>query len=148
MVKANLKMTVRNRQALFWNLAFPAIFILIFGAVFSDDNGVSFDVGVTGVGIAVRDGGGRRRWSRTMRSMSILATRTEELDKLKDSDRDYVMVFASSRRRSVGRAGRGLLRRNPGAERAGRAQRPFAGPEWAWPVARIGVRSRRNRWKR
>ena len=33
MVKANLKMTVRNRQALFWNLAFPAIFILIFGVL-------------------------------------------------------------------------------------------------------------------
>ena len=34
MVKANLKMTVRNRQALFWNLAFPAIFILIFVVLF------------------------------------------------------------------------------------------------------------------
>ena len=48
MVVANLKMTVRNRQAIFWNLAFPAIFILIFGAVFGGDATSSFDVGVAG----------------------------------------------------------------------------------------------------
>lgn len=40
MIKANLKMNVRNRQALFWNLAFPALFILIFGAVFGRSNAV------------------------------------------------------------------------------------------------------------
>ena len=39
MVVANLKMTVRNRQAIFWNLAFPAIFILIFGAIFGREVG-------------------------------------------------------------------------------------------------------------
>ena len=93
MVKANLKMTVRNRQALFWNLAFPAIFILIFGAVFSGDNGLKFDVGVTGVESPYRDA-----------VVSILESddsfkvhvgdQSDELDKLKDNDRSFVMVFA------------------------------------------------------
>ncbi|MDQ3653865.1 MAG: ABC transporter permease [Chloroflexota bacterium] len=55
MVVANLKMTVRNRQAIFWNLAFPAIFIIIFGTVFGGDATSSFDVGVTGPQSAVRE---------------------------------------------------------------------------------------------
>ena len=48
MVGANLKMAARNRSALFWNLAFPAIFILIFGAVFSRGQNFIIDVAVTG----------------------------------------------------------------------------------------------------
>ena len=52
MIAANLKMTVRNRQAIFWNLAFPAIFILIFGAVFGHDDGVDFAVGIAGRAVA------------------------------------------------------------------------------------------------
>jgi len=35
---ANLKMMVRNRQALFWSIAFPVIFIIIFGLFFGQDN--------------------------------------------------------------------------------------------------------------
>ena len=31
MVRANLKMSLRNRAALFWNLAFPALFIVKHG---------------------------------------------------------------------------------------------------------------------
>ncbi len=48
MVRANLLMSLRNRTALFWNLAFPAIFILIFGAVFGRGMSTQFDVGVAG----------------------------------------------------------------------------------------------------
>lgn len=44
MTRANLKMSLRNRQALFWNLAFPALFILIFGAVFG--RGLKIDINV------------------------------------------------------------------------------------------------------
>ena len=32
---ANIKSFVRDRQALFWTLAFPLIFIFLFGAIFS-----------------------------------------------------------------------------------------------------------------
>ncbi|MFM9105315.1 MAG: ABC transporter permease [Chloroflexota bacterium] len=46
MTAANLKMSVRNRTALFWNLAFPALFIVIFGAVLSRGLQVEFHVGL------------------------------------------------------------------------------------------------------
>ena len=48
MTLANIKMTVRNRAALFWNLAFPAIFIVMFGAVFGNDAISQFTVGIAG----------------------------------------------------------------------------------------------------
>ena len=55
MVRANLKMSLRNRAALFWNLAFPALFIVIFGVVFGRGTTVEFDVGVAGPESAFRD---------------------------------------------------------------------------------------------
>jgi ABC-2 type transport system permease protein len=55
MLVANLRMTVRNRQAIFWNLAFPALFILIFGAVFDTDQLGSYDIGVSGSEHEYRD---------------------------------------------------------------------------------------------
>jgi ABC-2 type transport system permease protein len=94
MVKANLKMTVRNRQALFWNLAFPALFIIIFGALFNNDNGVSFDVGITGQQSAFRDT--VEATLRSNKSFKVhVADQDKELKALKDNDRDYVLVFGS-----------------------------------------------------
>ena len=43
MVKANVTMSLRNRTALFWNLAFPALFIVIFGVVFGRGSSVQFE---------------------------------------------------------------------------------------------------------
>lgn len=48
MIAANVKMTARNRGALFWNLLFPAIFIVIFGAIFGNETSVVIDVATTG----------------------------------------------------------------------------------------------------
>jgi ABC-2 type transport system permease protein len=92
MVKANLKMTVRNRQALFWNLAFPAIFILIFGAVFDQDEGVSFDVGVTGAESPYREAVVAALEASDSFDLHV-GDQDEELDQLRDSDRQYVLVF-------------------------------------------------------
>lgn len=47
MLVANVKMNFRNRMALFWNLAFPLIFILLFGFLFSGDE-VTLRVGIAG----------------------------------------------------------------------------------------------------
>jgi ABC-2 type transport system permease protein len=55
MIKANVLMSLRNRAALFWNLAFPALFIVIFGVVFGRGASVEFRVGVAGPESAFRD---------------------------------------------------------------------------------------------
>jgi len=91
MVVANLKMTVRNRQAIFWNLAFPAIFILIFGAVFGNDNLSTFDVGVVGPESALRD----QIVAGLEGSEAFevhLGDEAGEMDELNNNDRDVVLV--------------------------------------------------------
>ena len=35
---ANIKSFYRNRAALFWTLAFPVIFVVLFGSIFSGGN--------------------------------------------------------------------------------------------------------------
>lgn len=92
MIKANLKMSVRNRQALFWNLAFPAIFILIFGTVFGHGFSVDFSVGVAGEQSALMTG-----VVAAMKGSDAFTVHEgasdAELKHLKDGDRDVVLVF-------------------------------------------------------
>jgi ABC-2 type transport system permease protein len=42
---ANLKSFVRDRAALFWTLAFPIIFVLLFGTIFSGGGKLNYNVG-------------------------------------------------------------------------------------------------------
>jgi ABC-2 type transport system permease protein len=93
MIKANLKMTVRNRQAIFWNLAFPAIFILIFGAIFGRDTGVTFDVGIAGAESPFKSAAVEAMNSSDAFDVHESGTKEEELDALEEGDRDVVIVF-------------------------------------------------------
>jgi ABC-2 type transport system permease protein len=43
---AKVKEFVRDRMAMFWTLAFPIFFIVIFGVIFSGSSGTTFDVGL------------------------------------------------------------------------------------------------------
>ena len=94
MTKANVKMSARNRAALFWNLAFPAIFILIFGAVFGGDGGVEFDIGIVGPPSTFRD-----RVTEVMGANGAFTVTTgaeaAELAALREGDRQVVLVFGS-----------------------------------------------------
>lgn len=92
MVIANLKMTVRNKQALFWNLAFPAIFILIFGAVFGGDEIQQFQVGIAGEQSEFR--AAVTEVMNDSDAFDVTEGDTEaELDALEDNDRSIVLVF-------------------------------------------------------
>src|SRR3954468_6023734 len=42
---ANLKSFVRDRAALFWTLAFPILFVILFGTIFSGGGTPNYDVG-------------------------------------------------------------------------------------------------------
>ncbi len=43
---ANMKEFIRDRAAMFWTLAFPIFFIVLFGAIFSNDSSANFNVGL------------------------------------------------------------------------------------------------------
>ncbi len=93
MVVANLKMSYRNRTALFWNLAFPLIFIVLFQFLFSDDS-VSIDVGIVGADTSSVS----QEVASEMRGADGFNVSTgseeSELDALTDGDRSVVVVFA------------------------------------------------------
>jgi ABC-2 type transport system permease protein len=92
MVVANLRMTIRNRQAIFWNLAFPALFILIFGAVFDTDQLGDFQVGVAGA-----DHEYRTRFVDVLADNTSFAINQGDtdtiLDDLADGDLDVALIF-------------------------------------------------------
>lgn len=92
MIKANLKMNVRNRQALFWNLAFPLIFIVLFGAIFGGSSSVNVTVGVAGDNSPLQS-----QTLAALKSADIFKVHSgatnEELKALDDGKRDVVLVF-------------------------------------------------------
>jgi len=92
MIIANLKMSLRNRAALFWNLIFPAIFIIIFGLVFGGTAGLTFAIGIVGPPTTYQE--------RVMLAMAgndaftvSHGTEGEELMALRDGTRDVVLIF-------------------------------------------------------
>jgi ABC-2 type transport system permease protein len=94
MIKANLKMNVRNRTALFWNLVFPALFIVLFGAIFNNGGGIELTIGVAGPTSPFSE--------QTVAAMKTddaidisKGTEEDELDALNDGDRDAVVVFGA-----------------------------------------------------
>ena len=92
MVRANVLMSLRNRAALFWNLAFPALFIVIFGVVFGRGASVEFDVGIAGPESAFRDGVAAALRGNASFVVSE-GEETEELRALEDGSRGVVAVF-------------------------------------------------------
>jgi ABC-2 type transport system permease protein len=95
MVRANVTMSLRNRTALFWNLAFPALFIVIFGVVFGRGSSVQFDVGVAGPESAFRD----QVVAALQANPTFVVTVGEEAHErqaLQAGDRAVVAVFAPS----------------------------------------------------
>ena len=95
MIVANLKMSLRNRTALFWNLLFPALFIVIFGLVFGNTTGLTFSVGIVGPASDYQD--------RVVLAMAGNDAFTvthgmegEELMALREGERDVVLIFEPS----------------------------------------------------
>lgn len=92
MLLANIKMSLRNKQAMFWNLAFPALFIVLFGSIWGNVNFSSFNVGVYGP-------------ESEMKSAIVQAlneadgftvhegTEADERGALRNDDRDLVIAF-------------------------------------------------------
>ena len=94
LILANFKMTLRNRTALFWNLAFPAIFIILFGFLLNLDVG-AFEVGVVDDNsplatqlVAELD---------ASEGFNVTSgTRDTELQALDEGDRSVVIVFSEA----------------------------------------------------
>ncbi|MBN2305842.1 MAG: ABC transporter permease [Anaerolineae bacterium] len=82
----------RDFSALFWTLAFPIMFIAIFGVIFSNEGDISFDLGVVN-----EDGAASAPLAASFEEIGAFevttGTREDELAALKDGDRAAVIVI-------------------------------------------------------
>lgn len=92
---------IRDRTALFWSFAFPIMFTLIFGIIFSNEDGVNFEIGIVD-----EDNGQSQMLVEAFRSIDAfevtLGSRTDELDALKAGDRRAVIVIPSGTTATIG----------------------------------------------
>ena len=98
---ANVKEFVRDRMAMFWTLAFPVFFIAIFGLIFSNDTGATFDIG-----LAVEDAGPvGQALTQTLTQLDVfettLGTRADLLAQLRAGDLRVVVVVPPDVSRTV-----------------------------------------------
>lgn len=91
--RAAMKEFFRDRAALFWTLAFPILFIVLFGAIFSGNSSVNYTVGL------VNEDGGPVGSQLTSTFKDITAftvktgTRDNEMSNLQKGNLDMVLVI-------------------------------------------------------
>lgn len=100
---ANVREFVRDRSALFWTAAFPVMFILIFGTIFSGGNDISFSIGLVN-----EDGVASERLVESLKEIDVFEITTEsrkdELAALEDGDRSAVIVIPQGTGAALGNA--------------------------------------------
>jgi len=107
LIAAQYKQFIREKAALFWTFAFPVFFILIFGAVFSGENDITFSVG-----LAVEDNSSvAQNLSAALQQVDAfeitIGDRQGELQALEDGDRRAVIVVADGFGEAIAQGGKG-----------------------------------------
>lgn len=102
---ANLREFARDRMAIFWTVAFPVLFIVIFGLIFSNNDSFSADLG-----LVVEDGGApAQKLVQTFKDAKVFkitnGSREDELAALSAGDRDAVLIIPAGVSEAVGSAG-------------------------------------------
>jgi len=107
---ATVREFVRDTSALFWTLAFPIMFIIIFGIIFSGDEGdVSFSVGLVN-----EDGAASQQLVDSLKQIEAFeihtGSRDKEIEALKDGDRRAVIVIPAGTGEQIGEYKTQLMR--------------------------------------
>lgn len=93
---AQAKELLRDRMSLFWYIAFPVIFIFIFGAIFSGGTNFNFEVGIA----AEAEGPVAQGIVQAFESVATFTihtgSREEELQALQDGNRSVVLVIPAA----------------------------------------------------
>lgn len=99
---ASVKEFVRDRAALFWTLAFPILFIVLFGVIFSGNNSANYTVGL----VNEDTGPVGQQLAQAFHSVKPFTIKTgsytDELNNLKHGQRDLVLVIPAGLSEQVG----------------------------------------------
>jgi ABC-2 type transport system permease protein len=89
---ATVREFTRDKTALFWTMAFPVMFTLIFGVIFSGTGSISFDIGLVN-----EDGASSARLVDSFKQIDAFkikeGTRDAELKALKDGKRSAAIII-------------------------------------------------------
>lgn len=107
LVVANLKEMLRDRMALFWFLAFPILFVLLFGTIFGGDTSSATYT----IGLVVEDeGDAGRGLQQVFNEISAFrvhsGTRDEEVQALRGGHRSLVVVLPAGMSQQVSSGGK------------------------------------------
>jgi len=107
LIAAHYKQFIREKAALFWTFAFPVFFILIFGAVFSGSEDITFSVG-----LAVEDNSSvAQQLNESLQQVDAfeltMGDSDSELQALRDGDRSAVIVVAAGFGEAIAQGGQG-----------------------------------------
>jgi ABC-2 type transport system permease protein len=104
LLAANYREFVRDRAALFWTFAFPLLFILVFGLIFSGDEVPSYDVGLVDEDGSPQAGVLTEILERVEAFDLTAGDRTEELARLQGGERRAVLIIPAGFGASIGGA--------------------------------------------
>lgn len=90
---ASLKEFARDRMALFWTMAFPILFILLFGVIFAGNGSSSFNVGLVNEDTGAMGQTIAQGFSKVSVFNIKAGTREAELNALKQGNLDMVIVL-------------------------------------------------------
>lgn len=100
---ATVREFTRDKTALFWTIAFPVMFILIFGVIFSGTGSISFDIGLVN-----EDGASSARLVDSFKQIDAFkikeGTRDDELKALKDGKRSAVIIIPTGTGQAIGQS--------------------------------------------
>ncbi len=90
---ASLKEFVRDRMTIFWTLAFPLVFIVLFGVIFSFGGDTQFDIGL----VVEDQGATTQQIAKILQQVGVFKIHQEgrdaELEALKRGDRRAVIIL-------------------------------------------------------
>jgi ABC-2 type transport system permease protein len=92
---ANIRSFLRDRAALFWTIAFPLIFIFVFGSIFSGGGSEPRDLGWVDEDGSARAATVREAFDATEDVVLTTGTRDDVLAKMREGDVDAVVVVPS-----------------------------------------------------
>lgn len=102
---ANIRSFIRDRAGIFWTLAFPILFVLLFGSIFSDAGPNTFSVGWVDQDGTPAAGQLRDGFVQTDLFELTDGDEQQSLDRMRDGDLDAVIVVPDGLGEQLGGAG-------------------------------------------
>jgi ABC-2 type transport system permease protein len=98
---ASIKEFVRDRATIFWTLAFPLIFIVLFGVIFNGGSSPNYTVGLVNEDNGAVSQGLVTAFKQVPSFKVQTGTRADEMDKLKQGQVDMVIVIPTGLSESI-----------------------------------------------